>query len=266
MSDMWKSLKKRFVFKAGSCIVNTMSLCREKKLFKLEYKHGFNIHFDTTIEKLSEHIPYGYTPIPMRVMDGDEVPRYMVSMYLAETQLRGTKGSFGRGDIFTYITDTDGKKSLFFLGVIQQDPPFKGAVRKVYNMLMEYFRMDPLDDYDLAYPHTEARDIVVGKDSFSVTSSEGAEVLSMSSGEELVPGVFHRDFVVSNSRIYRGTKGTRNVTFFNDVFMDATVTRWEASKVVASSSHVIHPACGDVVMVESYGDDVYPLSWYIETV
>lgn len=262
---MWESFKKWFVFKAGSFIVNTISLCREKKLFELECKHGFNVHFDTSCEKLSAALPELYTPNPIRIMEDDENPRYLVSMYVAETQLRGTNGSFGRGDVFTYVIDSTGKKSLFFLGSIQQDPPFRGLVRKVYNILMEYFRMDPLEGYATAYPHTQARDIVVGKDSFSVTSSEGDEVIYMSAGEKLGTGVFHRDFIVSNSRVYRGHKGTRNVTFFNDDFMDARVTRWDASRVVAIRSQALHPACGDVVLVESYGDDVSPLSWYVET-
>lgn len=265
MHETWLSLKNRLTFATGSCIVSIMGLLRENNVFMLEYKHGFNIHFHTTLEKLSKVVPKRYTPNPIRVVEGEHEPLYMVTMYLAETRLRGTSGSFGRGDVFTYVVDTEDKKmALFFLGSIQQAPPFRGLPRKMYDILMDYFRMDPLDEYSLPYPHAEASEILVGKDSFSVVSTDGSSIISMSDGNVLTTGVFTGDFVRSNSRVYRGDKGTRNELFFNQDFMDARVTRYDPSRVDITTPSHVHPACGEVVLVESYGDDASPLSWYME--
>lgn len=258
-------VSNKLVFKAGNLLLRALSATREKNLFTIDYGYGFNLHFETTAAELQAHLPKHLKPLKIKTLAKDRFSKYLVSMYVAQTDLKGiTNGtSIGRADIFTYVTDRDNKKALYFLSAVQEPPPFKGFMLKVYEYISKFFAIDPVD-FSLAYEHQNADDISVGNNRFIISKAESQITLppqDLSKGRKTK---FHMDFVLANSQIYRGKYDTKNVNYFNQDFIDAEVTVWNKNSVVVENAEQLHPLCRELAGIESYEGETAPIRWYFE--
>ena len=291
------SVKNRVVYVWGTVLLRMGMALHEKSVFCIDYGGGFNLHFECTHDELRRAIPNpNLTPIPMRIVDGDDLdkePRYLVSVYAANTNnpqdgdtsvhLQDTGDKIGnRADVFTYVRDKSGKTGLVFLSAMvryPQDPNGKAFLET----LMHFFGMDPTN-YQVGYPHHSAEfisllpqqfhlkfksaEIKIGNANTTTQDDDDDKIKKNPTAKD--PNVLatdarlHRDFCNANSQIYRGPNGARNVNFFNQDFMDASVTCWDPQKAVATNTTDIHPLCRKLVAVQSYRDPQTMIRWYFE--
>lgn len=261
-------IKKRILFRIGCLFLRCSTFFFEKCIFVLDYHGGVNLHFETTEDALREYLPPFLSPIPMHTSKQDETSKYLVSLYTALLHIEGYGNSdsyeSNRSDIFTYVRDEEGKTGMYFLTALV-DYPENSFVRWAMETLYAFFGMCPYT-YTLAYPHEEASHISVAKDHLELDYNTA--MIRLNNDESKVLAIDQRlsdAFVVANSQIYRGNHGAKNINFFNESFIDASVTVWDPDTVKVENSTDLHPLCVKLVGAESYeGKDGKPIRWYFE--
>lgn len=95
--------------------------------------------------------------------------------------------------------------------------------------------------------HKLAKDIDIGDNFLILKTAESliAMPTQIVSGPNTVK--FHIDFILANSQIYRGKYYTN---FFNQDFIDASVTVWNSTAVYLQNADNIHPFCKKLVVVQ----------------
>jgi len=239
-----------------------------KTVFNLRYYGGFNIHFETSYNELKKLLPKHLEPIKMAIVDGD-VPEYIVTMYTADVgrlnDSEGKRGVLPRADLFTYIRDNNGDIGIAWLCVFIKYPNSKA--KYFLKMIMKFVGMDTID-FTEAYPHYDAKQITISDKEFLLHVKE-TKIDIRENGDnskKVLNKSFHMDFVKANSKCYRGVNGVCNVNYFNQSFINATITRWNIDNLVVKGNLTdFHPVCKKIIGIESYGGrDKKPIVWYID--
>jgi len=70
-------------------------------------------------------------------------------------------------------------------------------------------------------------------------------------------------FVMANSQIYRNSHD-KNVNFFNQRFIDASVQSVDLESVETTNLEGFHPLCRNLKSIHFYGSKEKPSKWYFE--
>jgi len=237
----------------------------EKTIFVIDYGGGCNFNFECTCEELENVLPPHLKPVPIKILEGDESAKYLLSLYTADLQLEGVDTKPGRSDLFTYVRDKDNKLGLCFISAFVYVP--LSGPKKFLSAMNNFLATDP-HDFSVAYPHHDAENITI-TDSEFIMKVKGS-FLRYSGGALATEERFHRDFVCANSQIYRGSNGCKNVNFFNQDFMDVkviSIDHEETVECIGDLASDIHPLCKKLASVQYYRSPTghKPIRWYFET-
>lgn len=256
----WSS---KILFHVGSMFLRFNAFFLEKTIFTIDYGGGFNLNFECTREEIKKVLPKHLEPVPMKILEGDNA-KYLFSLYCADLNMKGAPIDLGRADAFTYVRDKDNMLSLCFVSAFIQYPRGNKMLKSLITNMNKFFGMDPYD-YSLGYPHYDAEKIHISDNEF-IMQVEGARIRV--SGEENIQSkgnLFHRDFLSANSQIYRGANGAKNVNFFNQDFMNASVTSWDPATVVCSGDmNEIHALCSKKLVSVQHYQNAGGIRWYFE--
>lgn len=216
--------QNRFGFWVGSWCLRLSMCFLPHTVFTIDYFGGFMLHFEVTIDDLKKHIPNKQlTPIPMKILATEqEEAKYLVSIYSAELDLKGSKDIAGRADVFTYAKDAYGEVGLVFLCALV-DYPADPTMKWITEMLNHFFGMCPRKN-ETGYPHHESDLIQLKDDSLQMKHGDCTIHVAGDDAKKQKDLRMHLDFICANSQIYRGSDNTRNVNFFNKVIIGSAVT------------------------------------------
>merc|ERR1740117_1860731 len=162
------------------------------------------INYEVSREALAPYVPEPLSPLAIRMLKDDQEPKYMVSLYLALCSMNDDPNYGRRADVFTYITDSQGRPGMLFLSVLCDIPPsIPKKYRAKFIEAQEQFFLDETGKCPI--PHQEIEALTM--------THEGVH---LKMGDTL----FDNDFVVSNSQIFHNGKN-KTINYFNQEFISA---------------------------------------------
>lgn len=238
---------------------------QKETLFTLNYRAGYNLNFRVTEAELRELLPENLNPLSLKLLESDPQPHYYISWYLAGLGSESIT-TINRLDVFTYITDENGDRGLYFLSGVMQMPNFIkrfGFTRNMYEELLEFLARDSRTG-KAAYPHFYADTFVASRDEMSIHLGDSF-IEFKDCAVESPSERFSFDFVLANSQIYR-TAIDKNDNYFNQTFINANVEMRSQDCIQTNNIDFFHPLLRmeNLDSVHFYGSDDKDITWYFE--
>jgi hypothetical protein len=256
--------KTPFIFRVFKWLLRSLLFFGKETVFKIDYNEGYNFNFEISEEEARSLLPGNLRPLELKLCKSDEEPSYYLSWYLASMDAAESENDAQRVDLFTYCVDENDELSLFFISCIMEIPKNlekRDLLRKFYMRTFDFFARDTKTG-EVSYPHYFSKRTKADTNSFVVELNDS---VIKSDRIRRIGDRQHWDltFVMANSQIYRNSHD-KNVNFFNQRFIDASVQCVDLENIETTNLEGFHPLCKNLKSIHFYGSNDKPSKWYFE--